>query len=334
MSKTYVVSAESRGGATKKKRILKRIYKCKKAADLKKTIVMLCVPRRNATGKSSFNETDKHAFLSYSFENGERMIPPSPKSRIFPSVRQELKHKIKQGKPPKKAIHEVLKRKGGIENVPSGSHVANINQSYEISRQLNKGKTDTLKKLIEKQQRDGSTEDTIIQRIQTNEFSYDIILFNQRVINNIADFCCTSDGNYKSALFWDFTFDLGKSPPYCVLALSFQNTILLNKATKKCPVMLGTVLICPRKDENTVKLLCDRLLDACPGLEENIKVLGTDGENGIINQACNAFPYAMLLVCIKHIEENIKRNLPKNTTETKKKKKFWFIFLVTIRRKG
>ena len=98
--------------------------------------------------------------------------------------------------------------------------------------------------------------------------------------------------------------------------------------------MLGSVLICPRKDENAVKLLCNRLLDACPGLEENIKVLGTDGENGIINQACNAFPYAMLLVCIKHIEENIKRNLPKNTTETKKKKKFWFIFLVTIRRKG
>ena len=43
--------------------------------------------------------------------------------------------------------------------------------------------------------------------------------------------------------------------------------------------MLGSVLICPRKDENAVKLLCNRLLDACPGLEENIKVLGTDGEN-------------------------------------------------------
>ena len=88
----------------------------------------------------------------------------------------------------KKATHEVLKRRGGIENVPSGSHVPNINQSYEISRQLNKGTTDPLKKLIEKQQRDGSTEDTIIQRIQTNPFSYDIILFNQRVISNIANF--------------------------------------------------------------------------------------------------------------------------------------------------
>ena len=98
--------------------------------------------------------------------------------------------------------------------------------------------------------------------------------------------------------------------------------------------MLGPALICHRKDANAVKLLFDTLLDACPGLEEDIKVLGTDGEKSIIIQACKDFPYAMLLVCVKHIEENIKRNLPKNITETKKKKKFWFIFLVTIRRKG
>ena len=34
----------------------------------------------------------------------------------------------------------------------------------------------------------------------------------------------------------------------------------------------------------------------------------------------------MLLVCIKHIEENIKRNLPKNITETKKKEILVYIF--------
>ena len=109
LSKTYVVSAESRGGPYKKRNVathfrqVKRIYKCKEATDLKKTIVMLCSPGRNATGKSSFDEADKHAVISYSFENGERMIPPNPKSRIYPSVRQELKHKIEQGKPSKKS---------------------------------------------------------------------------------------------------------------------------------------------------------------------------------------------------------------------------------------
>ena len=89
---------------------------------------MLYAPGRNATRKSSsFDEADKRAVISYSFENGERMIPPSPKSRIYPNARQEFKGKIEQGKPPEKATHEVIKRRGGIENVPSGSYVLNIN---------------------------------------------------------------------------------------------------------------------------------------------------------------------------------------------------------------
>ena len=70
--------------------MVKRIYKCKEATDLKKAIVMLCARGRNATGKSSFDEADKHAVISYSFEIGERMIPPSPKPHIYLNVRQEL----------------------------------------------------------------------------------------------------------------------------------------------------------------------------------------------------------------------------------------------------
>ena len=88
---------------------------------------MLYAPGRNATGKSSFDEADKRTVISYSFESGERMISPSPKSRIYPNARQEFKGKIEQGKPPEKATHEVIKRRGGIENVPSGSYVPNIN---------------------------------------------------------------------------------------------------------------------------------------------------------------------------------------------------------------
>ena len=34
---------------------------------------MLCAPGRNATGKPSFDEADKHAVISYSFENRKRM---------------------------------------------------------------------------------------------------------------------------------------------------------------------------------------------------------------------------------------------------------------------
>ena len=49
---------------------------------------MLCGPGRNTTENSSFNEAYKHVVISYNFEKRERMIPPSLKSRIYPSVRQ------------------------------------------------------------------------------------------------------------------------------------------------------------------------------------------------------------------------------------------------------
>ena len=141
------------------------------------------------------------------------------------------------------------------------------------------------------------------------------MLFNKRNIQNIANFCCTDRKEIKSALCWDFTFDLGKSPPYYLLALSYQNTTIFNKTTKRCPVILVPVLICHKKDEKPVKLLCDAPLDAYPGLATGIKILGADGENSVLNQTCNAFPCAMLLFCVKHVKENIKRNLQKTLSD-------------------
>ena len=93
----------------------------------------------------------------------------------------------------------------------------------------------------------------------------------------------------KSALSCDFTFDLGKNPPYYVLVTSFQNTSL-TKARKKFQLLLGPILICHKNDENSVKLLCDNILDSCPGLSLNLKVIGADSERSILNQTCYAIP--------------------------------------------
>ena len=128
-------------------------------------------------------------------------------------------------------------------------------------------------------------------------------MFNDRIINNLANICCTNNPSYKAPLAWDFTFDLGKNPPYCALVLTYRNITLLIKGTKQSPLMLGPILICHKKNQRSVKLLCDTLLDQCPGLGPNLKVLGADGENSILNQGCYAFPFAILLLCIYHIEE-------------------------------
>ena len=256
LSKTYVVSSHTtndsfnKGNNASHYRVVKRVYKCKTAEDLKKCIITRFVPRKNAPGRYTniFNESEPHAVISCYFGEGERLIPPNETSRMYPSVRDEIKPNLEKGIAPKRATHNTLKKLGGINAVPSASHVPTITQVYEILRSLKPKNTDLLKKLIEKQQSDGCTEHSVIQKIQTNQFSYNIVLFNKRIIENIANFCCTDRKEVKSALCWDFTFDIGKSPPYYLLALSYQNTILFNKTTKRCLVMLGPVLICHKKD--------------------------------------------------------------------------------------
>ena len=179
-----------------------------------------------------------------------------------------------KGIAPKRATHNTLRKLGGITAVPSADQVSTISQLYEISHSLKSRNTDPLKKLIEKQQSDGCTEHLVIPKFQTNQFPYDIVLFIKRIIKNIANICCTDRKEVKSALCWDFTLAIGKSPPYYLIALSYQNT-KENDKTLSCYVGSRTYLL--QKNEKAVKLLCDTLLDTSPRLATRIKVLGVDG---------------------------------------------------------
>ena len=67
-------------------------------------------------------------------------------------------------------------KKVAIEKITYSPQVPTINQAYEISRKRNKSSQDPFKTLVDKQQKDGFTGDNIIQRIQTNPFSYDVII--------------------------------------------------------------------------------------------------------------------------------------------------------------
>ena len=116
-----------------------------------------------------------------------------------------------------------------------------------------------LKLLIQKQQEDGQTGCEVSHKIQTNPFSYDIILFNDLIIKQVANIRCNDIQRFKLHLCFDFTFDLGKSPSFYALVVTYQNTSILFKQTQKCPTMLGPLMLCHKKDELHVKMLCDIL---------------------------------------------------------------------------
>ena len=158
----------------------------------------------------------------------------------------------------------------------------------------------------------------VIQTFQPNEFSYDIVLYKKRIVKKKKNFCCNDIAIFKSPLCFDFIFDLGKLSPYFALVLTYQDTLLMSKQTKKSPTMLGQILLCHKKDEDLVHVLCQSILQSCPGLKNSLKVVGADGEKSISKVVCSSFPGSILLLCHKHMEENIERHLS-DFTEAKKK---------------
>ena len=94
--------------------------------------------------------------VQYEFSNKAKDIPPSEKSRTYPSIKKELKRKLDEGKTPKRTTHEILKEKGGIEKITYSAEVPTINQAYEISRKRNKSSQDPFKTLTDKNKKMGS----------------------------------------------------------------------------------------------------------------------------------------------------------------------------------
>ena len=69
--------------------------------------------------------------------------------------------------------------------------------------------------------------------------------------------------------------------------------------------MLGGLLICHRRNQDTVKVACDQLTSLLPGLKSNLKVNVCDGEKAIINNICEAFPCSLLMLLSKVQKDEI-----------------------------
>ena len=129
-----------------------------------------------------------------------------------------------------------------------------------------------------------------------------MVLFNNRQIHNIANFCCTEETEFKSSL--------GTKPSYYVLVTTYKNASLYAKGSEVCPTMLGPVLVCHKKDEDSVRFLCHQMTSFTPGLEKYISIFGADGEQSVINTVCQVFSRAVLLLYYKHEQDNCLRNMP------------------------
>ena len=91
----------------------------------------MCCPYKKATGRyqGQFNDCEQYVLTSYRFLNGEQETEASRQSRIYPSVKNELKQSITAEKVPKRGVHEVTEKRGGIFNASSAIEIRKANQA-------------------------------------------------------------------------------------------------------------------------------------------------------------------------------------------------------------
>ena len=106
----------SKGNNASHYRVVKQVYEFKTTIDLKNCIITRCVLRKNAAGRyrNIVNESEPHVVTSYYFGEGERLIPPSETSRVYPSASNEIMSHLEKGIAPKRATHNTLKKLGSI----------------------------------------------------------------------------------------------------------------------------------------------------------------------------------------------------------------------------
>ena len=271
--------------------------------------------------------------VSYHFAEKGKLIPPSTSSRVYPSVKDKLRSELSKGSSHKKATFTVEAEAGGIQSAPNKSSLPTRNQSYYIRKteKLKKRSDDPLKELISKQKMEENVGESVVKRILMGDGSYVIVVHSNRMIDNIANFCCCDNPNFRSVFGTDFTFNLGE---FFVLISVYKNTSLFVKNTTRCPTMLGPAMICHTKNAKVMKIFYDSMLESCPGLAFHLKVVGSDGEKSIMHESCSAFPSSLLLLCMRHAEQNVERKLTELRCSNQVKKRVMEDLFGSLLKKG
>ncbi len=143
---------------------------------------------------------------------------------------------------------------------------------------------------------------------QVNSNVVSVICFDDKQLDDIERFCC-HDEFPCSPLYVDTTFKFGS---FFVVTTTYRNLYVKSKRTGKYPCIMGPVMITHRTNRQTYRLLFDSITQARPSLSTNLKAFITDGESALQNALTEAFPNAVSLMCITHIERNIRRHAKEN----------------------
>ena len=243
--------------------------------------------------------------LHYIFSGEEHCIELSshgnskcgrPFSKLRPSVRSKLSHKIMNSSPAQ-ACHDILAEQGGIENILSVNSLPSEQNVYNMKRRRYTGNCDEWGALL-----DWSLEDegkAFVWKIE--EFPNPIVvLCTEQQLEDLVKF--TTGDCEHCIMCVDPTFSLGK---FNVTPISYKHLCLQKSCTDASqPVMTGPIMIHYSKSTEVYQTFFDTLVKLRPQLRA-LKAFETDGELALIEALGTVFPDAVPLWSFRHFQQNV-----------------------------
>ena len=120
------------------------------------------------------------------------------------------------------------------------------------------------------------------------------VLFFDWQLNDLVRFL--TDSRQFSVLTADTTYNLGQ---FYVTPTTYRHLMLVNITSQKHPTMAGPILVHQRKDFASFSYFANTMI-------------GTDGDQALIEAFAHNFPFAKQLRCFIHMKKNISTKLKDN----------------------
>ena len=230
----------------------------------------------------------------------------SPFNRSKKSVLVKIESEVQKSAQPTNVYNRVFQECGGVVNASScGSLPRNRKQITNIKQKALKGtqsEKDPLFAVMEECKKEQSQVDPFLRIVQAAPDAM-CLLASDRQLHDVARFCTHID--QCSILGIDPTFNLGE---FSVTVTTYRHLQLIERRTRKPPVLLGPMLIHQKKTRESYYFLASGIVGLCPNLR-GLVAFGTDGEMAIGEALKMQFGEAKHLLCFIHVKDRLKSKL-------------------------
>ena len=304
LKRTYWIHAEDN-------RVCRRIFELEG-----KTFSMYSHYLPSFSNIDHYNKMHPFCILQYSYPHGDdckikgqphkNSKEKSPFNRSKKSVLVKIESEVQKSAQPTNVYNKVFQECGGVVSASScGSLPRNRKQIANIKQKALKGtqsEKDPLFSVMEECKKEQSQVDPFLRIVQAAPDAM-CLLVSDRQLHDMARFC--TDNDQCSILGIDPTFNLGE---FSVTVTTYRHLQLIERRTRKPPVLLGPMLIHQKKTRESYYFLASGILGLCPNLR-GLVAFGTDGEKAIGEAFQMQFSEAKHLLCFIHVKDRLKSKL-------------------------